>query len=185
MAEEKKIQKKEIKLEDFFTKMLSVIGKITDDQIADLLKESNQTISVAESVTGGLISHRLTNIPGSSSYFVGSVVAYNNLIKVMELGISPKLISKEGPVSKNVAIEMAEGIKKRFKTDVGLSATGCAGPSPLPPAPVGRAYVAVAGPNSSEYRELHLEGNRREIREKTAQAALGLLWLFLGGEVVT
>jgi nicotinamide-nucleotide amidase len=75
----------EIKLEDFFTKVLSTIGKITDKQIADLLKKSKQTVSVAESVTGGLISSRLTSVPGSSDYFIGSIVCYHPRIKVIQV----------------------------------------------------------------------------------------------------
>jgi len=79
---------------------------------------------------------------------------------------------------------MAEGIRKRFRTDIGIATSGCAGPLPLPPAPVGLVYVALSTVKDSEVKELHLQGTRREIREKSAQAALGLLWLHLGGEVI-
>lgn len=181
---EEEIKPSEVKLEDFFAKMLSVIGKITDDQIAELLHRSHQSIALAESITGGLASSRLTSVAGSSDYFLGSVVAYNNRIKVQELQVPPKLISKEGPVSKAVALAMAEGIRKRFKSDIGLSTTGCAGPLPLPPAPVGLVFVALSTAGDSQVKELNLQGTRAEIREKAAQAALGLLWLYLGGEAV-
>jgi len=174
----------EVKLEDFFTKVLSAIGKATDDQIAELLKRNKRTIAVAESLTGGLISARLTSIAGSSEFFIGGSVCYHNRVKVMDVAVPPALISKHGAVSKEVATAMAEGIRKRMRTDIGLAATGAAGPKPLPPAPVGRTYIAVASEKGVEWKELHLQGGRTEIRKKVTQAALGLLWLHLGGEEV-
>ncbi len=172
----------EIKMEDFFSNVLSAIGKTTDDQVTSSLKERKLTIAVAESLTGGLISARLTTVPGSSDYFVGGIVCYSNLTKVMEVSVPPSLISKHGPVSKEVAIAMAEGVKKRLKTDLGLAATGVAGPTPLPPVPVGKVFIALASEKETEWKELNLKGERSEIRDKAAQAALGLLWLYLGGE---
>ncbi len=177
------LKPQEVKLEDFFSKVLSYVGKITDTDLANLLKESHKTISVAESITGGEISARLTNIPGSSDYFLGGIVCYSNRIKVQELQVPPQLIAKEGAVNKEVAMIMADGIRKRFKTDIGISITGSAGPDPMPKAPVGLVYVSVAMGQQIEWKELHLQGGRKEIREKAAQAALGLLWFMLGGEV--
>jgi len=174
----------EIKLEDFFTKVLSTIGKITDQQIAELLKKTHQTIAVAESVTGGMIASRLTNASGSSEYFIGGVVCYHMRIKVVQVGVPAMLINQFGVVSKEVAIALAEEIRKRFRTDIGLSATGAAGPMPVPPAPVGKVYVALASDKGSEWKELNLQGTRNEIREKSAQAAMGLLWLHLGGDEI-
>jgi PncC family amidohydrolase len=176
------IKKVEIKLEDFFTKVLSTIGRITDRQIADLLKKSKQSVSVAESVTGGLISSRLTSVPGSSNYFVGGLVCYHPRIKVVQLGISAALINQHGMVSKEVSVAMAEAIRKRFKTDIGIASTGAAGPAPVPPAPVGKVYIAVASNKETEWKELNLQGTRPEVRKKATQAALGLLWLVLGGD---
>lgn len=181
---EQDIRATEIKLEDFFTKVLSVIGRTTDQQIADLLRRSKQTVSVAESVTGGLLSSRLTSVAGSSDFFIGGIVSYSTRIKVANVGVPASIISQFGVVSKEVALSMAEEIKKRFRTDIGLSATGAAGPMPIPPAPVGRVYIALAGKSTVEFKELNLQGTRSEIREKAAQAALGLLWLYLGGEDV-
>ncbi len=174
----------EIKLEDFFTKVLSVIGKVTDQQIADLLKKSKQTVSVAESLTGGLVSGHLTSSPGSSDYFIGGIVAYSPRVKVAQVGVPAALISQFGVVSREVAVSMAEEVKKRFRTDIGLAATGVAGPAPIPPAPVGKAFIALAGKSTVEWKELNLQGTRAEIREKAARACLGLLWLYLGGEDV-
>ena len=174
----------EIKLEDFFSKVLSMIGKITDEQIADLLKKSKRTVSTAESVTGGLISARLTAVPGSSDYFIGGIVCYHPRIKVVNVGVPATVINQYGLASKEVAIALAEGIRGRFRTDIGIASTGVAGPAPLPPAPVGRAYIALASDKETDWKELNLQGMRGEIREKVAQAALGLLWLHLGGNEV-
>jgi len=184
MTAEANITPVEVKLEDFFTKVLSAIGKTTDQQLAELLSKSKVSVAVAESLTGGLISSRLTSIAGSSDFFVGGIICYNNRVKVMDVGVPAALISKMGPVSKEVAIALAEGIRKRMRTDVGLSATGVAGPKPQPPAPVGLIYIALASSKGTEWKELHLQGTRSEIREKTAQAAVGLLWLHLGGEEI-
>jgi PncC family amidohydrolase len=172
----------EIKVENFFSKILSMIGKVTARQIAELLQKNKQTVAVAESITGGLISSRLTSVAGSSEYFIGGIVCYHSRIKVIQVGVPASLISQHGVVSKEVAIAMAEEIRKRFRTDIGISSTGAAGPKPLPPAPVGRVYVALASNKGTEYKELTLQGGRNEIRTKAAQAALGLLWLHLGGE---
>ncbi|OGC07397.1 hypothetical protein A2526_05970 [candidate division WOR-1 bacterium RIFOXYD2_FULL_36_8] len=161
--------------------MLSSLGKITDFEIAELLKTSHQTIATAESMTGGMIAARLTNIPGSSDYFIGGVISYHDRIKIQELQIPPKIFAQEGAVSAKIATLMAEGIKRKFKTDIGLAITGCAGPDPLPPAPVGLVYLSLVTNASSECKELTLERTRSEIREKATQAAMGLLWFHLGG----
>lgn len=175
----------EIKLEDFFTRVLSVIGKTTEVEVAELLKKTKKTVSVAESLTGGLISSKLTSQPGSTEFFVGGVVSYSNRIKVMELNVPAGVIAKEGSVSKEVAVAMAEGIRRRYRTDIGLSATGVAGPtSSVPPKPIGLTYIGLTSDQGTVFKEMHLTGGRAEIREKAAAAALGLLWLHLGGEEV-
>lgn len=181
---EPKISAHEIKLEDFFTKVLSNLGKVTDQQVADSLKNSKQTIAVAESMTGGLISSRLTSIASSSDFFIGGIVCYNTRTKVVQVGVPAQIISQHGVVSKEVAVSLADEVRKRFKTDIGISATGAAGPGPMPPAPVGRVYIALSSDQGSEWKELNLQGTRSEIREKAAQAAVGLLWLHLGGKEV-
>jgi PncC family amidohydrolase len=181
---EQKFSAIEIKLEDFFTKILSTIGKVTDSQIADLLKKSHQTIAAAESVTGGLISGRLTSVSGSSEYFVGGIICYNTRTKVIQLGVPANIISSFGVVSKETAIAMAEEARKRFKTDIGIASTGVAGPNPVPPAPVGKVFIALSSESGNEFKELNLQGSRNEIREKAAQIALGILWLHLGGKEI-
>jgi len=169
--------------EDFFTKMISVIGKTTEADVADRLRQEKKTVGVAESLTGGLISAALTNTPGSSEYFIGGIVCYSNRSKVMDVGVSGSLIAAHGPVSREVAGAMAEGIKKKLRVDIGLSATGVAGPSTVsPPRPVGLTYIGLCSDKGTEVKELQLYGSRDEIRKKAAQAALGILWFHLGGE---
>lgn len=172
----------EVKIENFASKMLAGLGNITDDQIADLLKLNHQSVSAAESLTGGLVCERLTNIAGSSEYFMGGIISYHNRIKVSELSVPASLIASKGAVSAETAAAMAEGIRRRFKTEIGLSATGCAGPTPEPPAPVGLVFVGISSIKGTETRELHLQGTRKEIREKSSAAAIGLLWEHLGGK---
>lgn len=182
MAQDKEIKPVEVKLEDFFAKMLSAIGRTTDEQIAELLKKNKLTVAVAESVSGGLVSSRLTAIGGASEYFIGGYVSYHNRVKVMDLGVPPLTISQHGAVSREVAIAMAEGARKRTRADIGLAVTGAAGPKPLPPSPVGATFIALSTEKGNEWKELFLQGSRTEIREKAAQATLGLLWLYLGGD---
>ena len=175
----------DIKLDEFFTRVLSVIGRTTESEVAELLKKAKKTVSVAESLTGGLISSRLTSQPGSADYFIGGIVCYHNRIKVMELGVPASVIAHMGPVSKEVAIAMAEGIRKRYRTDIGLSATGVAGPTTTtPPKPIGLTYIGLSSDTGSQCKELNLSGTRGDIREKATAAALGMLWLHLGGEDV-
>ena len=166
---------KEVKIEDFYSKVLGLVGKNTILEISQILQKINKTVAVAESVTGGKISSMLTTVAGSSDFFIGGIVAYSNRIKVQELAVSPKVIAEMGAVSREVAVFMAEGIKKRFKTDIGLGITGCAGPDPLPPAPVGLVFVAISTEEGTRCEELVLQGGREEIREKSVDSALGLL----------
>jgi nicotinamide-nucleotide amidase len=174
-----------IKLEDFFTRVMSVIGKTTEGEVSELLKKSQKTVGVAESITGGLISSRLTSQAGSSDFFIGAVISYHNRIKVMELGVPASTIATQSPVSSDVAKAMAEGIRRRYRTDIGLASTGVAGPGNVnPPKPIGLTYIALASDQGTIVKELTLSGTRAEIREKAASAALGMLWLHLGGDEV-
>ena len=175
----------DIKVEDFLARVIGVIGRTTEAEVAELLKKTRKTLAVAESLTGGLICSKLTSQPGSSDFFIGGIVSYHNRIKVMELGVPASLIAKESPVSKDVAIAMAEGIRKRYRTDIGLSATGIAGPTSVnPPKAIGLTYIAVTSDAGTVCKELNLSGGRGEIRDKAAAGALGLLWLHLGGDEV-
>lgn len=173
----------EIKLEDFFTRVMSIIGRTTETEVAYMLKKTAKTISTAESITGGLIASKLTSQPGSSEFFIGGIISYHNKVKVMDLGVSAAIIANQSPVSGDVAKAMAEGIRKRYRTDIGIASTGVAGPGTVsPPKPIGLTYIALATDQGTIVNELNLTGTRGEVREKAAAAALGMLWLSLGGE---
>jgi nicotinamide-nucleotide amidase len=141
-----------------------------------LLSMKHKTVSVAESCTGGLIMDMITNVSGSSSYFVGGVVAYSNEIKMKKLKVSKSLLEKHGAVSSEVAVAMAEGVRKQWLSDIGLSVTGIAGPSGGTAAkPVGLVCIALSFEEDSQVEKHNFLGSRREIKEQAAVAALDLL----------
>jgi len=150
------------------------------EMVGQLLTEQGLTIAVAESCTGGLIAHQLTNVPGSSAYFMGGVVAYANEVKEQVLGVSGETISAFGAISEETAREMARGARRLFGTDVAISATGIAGPTGgTPQKPVGLVYVALAA-QDLERCERHLwRGDRLENKQETSEAALEMLRQYL------
>jgi len=155
-----------------------------EELVARLLTEQGLTIAVAESCTGGLIAHQLTNVSGSSAYFIGGVVAYANEVKEQVLGVSGETLSAHGGVSEETVREMARGARRLFDTDLAISAAGIAGPTGgTPQKPVGLVYVALAAPDL-ERCERHLwRGDgltvRLENKRKTAEAALEMLRRYL------
>jgi PncC family amidohydrolase len=145
-----------------------VLGKI--------LAEKKMTLAIAESCTGGLITHRLTNVPGSSAYVVASVVAYAYEAKVAVLGVSWNTLDKFGAVSEETAREMARGAREKFSATLGLAVTGIAGPSGgMPDKPVGLTYFALANENDLIVEKHIWRGNRIAIKEQSAEAALALV----------
>ena len=148
--------------------------------LASRLLERGWTIGTAESATGGLISGRLTTIPGSSGWFRGGIVAYHEDVKVGILGVSPLTIDEYGVVSEEVAIEMARGAQTALGVEVAVSVTGSAGPDPLGK-DVGTMVIAVATPDDIRARTSHLPGDRERIRAYTATAALHMVRLALDG----
>ncbi len=151
-----------------------------EETVGQLLTEQGLTIAVAESCTGGLIAHRLTNVSGSSAYFIGGVVAYANEVKTQVLGVSGETLAAHGAISEETVREMARGARRLFGTDVALSATGIAGPTGgTPEKPVGLVYVALAA-QDFERCEQHLwRGDRLENKQQTAEAALEMLRQYL------
>lgn len=140
-----------------------------DAVVANLLLEKNITIATAESCTGGLISETLTNIPGISKVYIGGAVTYSNESKSELLGVKEQTLQKYGAVSRQTAAEMAEGIRSRLKTDIGISVTGIAGPDGgTIEKPVGLVYVGLASEKGTITKELRLVGNRNKIRTITA-----------------
>jgi PncC family amidohydrolase len=151
-----------------------------EELVGRLLTEQGLTVAVAESCTGGLIAHQLTNMPGSSAYFIGGVVAYANEVKGRVLGVSGETMAAHGAISEETVREMARGARRLFDTDVAISATGIAGPTGgTPQKPVGLVYVALAA-QDFEHCERHLwQGDRLENKQQTAEAALEMLRQYL------
>jgi nicotinamide-nucleotide amidase len=151
-------------------------GEKMEEVVGLRLAVSGFTVAVAESCTGGLIAHRLTEVPGSSSYFSEGVVTYSNESKTRLLGVPAELIEMRGAVSAEVAEAMAEGVKLRAATDFGLAVTGIAGPTGgTTEKPVGLVYIALSDDAHTEHRRLMLPGDRQLIRWRASQAALDLL----------
>lgn len=144
--------------------------------VAKLLTGKRLTIAVAESCTGGLLSHRLTNVSGSSKYFIMGIAAYSNEIKENILGIHKRLLDKHGAVSAPVALEMAKGAKFLACTDIGIGITGIAGPGGgTPKKPVGLVYIALVTDTKRIEKELRIKGSREEIKFQASQVALDLI----------
>lgn len=134
------------------------------------------TLATAESCTGGLIAHLLTEVPGSSGYVLGGIVAYANAPKVSQLAVEPALIEAHGAVSAQVARAMADGARARLGSTLAVSVTGIAGPEGGSDAkPVGLTYVAVSGLGATDVRRGVWSGDRRENKRESARAALELL----------
>jgi PncC family amidohydrolase len=134
------------------------------------------TVATAESCTGGLVAHLLTEVPGSSAYLRGGIVAYADDVKRDQLGVPAEVLEAHGAVSAQVALAMAEGVRERLGTDLGVGVTGVAGPDGgSPEKPVGLVYVAVAGVGSPVVRRYLWPGDRSANKRDSAAAALELL----------
>ena len=163
------------------------IGMETGDlvvAIADVLTRDSLTLAVAESCTGGIVAKRMTDLPGSSTYFRGGVVAYADRVKVELLGVEEAVLVESGAVSEAVACDMARGVADRLNTDIGVGVTGIAGPGGgTPEKPVGTVWFAVArrGRVSASHRVF--SGDREAVRERASQAALLLLYQMLVDEL--
>jgi len=156
--------------------VFSFAGEKMEEVVGLKLTIGGYTLAVAESCTGGLIAQRLTDVPGSSKYFIEGVVAYSNAAKTRTLGVEPVLLLEHGAVSAPVAEAMAEGIRKRARTDFGLSITGIAGPGGgSEEKPVGLVFIALADDAHTEHRRFIVPGDRQLIRWRASQAALDLL----------
>jgi nicotinamide-nucleotide amidase len=144
--------------------------------VGDLLRKTGLTLAVAESCTGGLLGKRVTDVPGSSDYFLGGVVSYGNEVKTRILGVPEDVLAKYGAVSAEVAEAMAVGVASLLCSDCSLSITGVAGPGGgTEDRPVGLVYLGSMLNGAAEYERLRLWGRRDQVRERAALAALDML----------
>ncbi len=149
-------------------------------QIGLLLRAQKRTLVTAESCTGGLISHLLTNVPGSSVYYVGGVVAYAYEAKVALLGVDWATLQTYGAVSEEVALQMARGARAALNGDIALSVTGIAGPGGgMPNKPVGLTWIGISTPDGDWARRFVWEGDREGNKLASAQAALQMVITYL------
>lgn len=171
------------RLADAMLKLREVIGRYVYAEgsadlaeiVLDECRSRSVKVAVAESCTGGLLGARITAIPGSSDVFLGGVLAYDNSVKIEQLGVDASLLAAHGAVSEPVAVAMAQGVRTRLSSDVGVSITGVAGPSGgTPGKPVGTVWIAIDG-SAPRVVGLRLIGDRTEIRQRAVQAALDLL----------
>lgn len=158
-------------------------------EVLALLRARGETVATAESLTGGMVSARLTDVPGSSDVVRGGVVSYATEVKVEVLGVPQQVVDGPGVVSRACAEAMAAGARCVLGADWGLATTGVAGPGPADGHPAGSVHVAVAGPPGADgespggHRLLHCEGSRAQVREATVEAVLALLRQALGEPV--
>ncbi len=144
-------------------------------KIVQLLRERNETITCAESITGGALTSELVSTPGASHVLKGSIVAYSTEVKVSELKVEPTLIQEFGVVSEEVALAMAQGVKAKFAAEWAISLTGVAGPGASHGVPAGTVWLALLGPGFEETVKLELMGEREMVRRGAVESALGVL----------
>lgn len=158
----------------------SAEGKSLEQVIGEKLRAAGWTLACAESCSGGLLSNRITNVPGSSDYFLEGIVTYSNRSKNLELGVPEELIAEKGAVSEEVARAMAEGMRRKSGADFALSTTGIAGPGGGSQVkPVGLVYVGLAFPGGSTVTSNLFRGSREQIKFQATQKALDMLRLKL------
>lgn len=147
--------------------------ELVEAQLGVHLRRLKWSLAVAESCTGGLLGHRITNVPGASDYFLGGVVAYANSIKIQLLGVPPQKLETFGAVSEQTVKAMACGVRERFGADVSLAISGIAGPSGgTPEKPVGMVWIGMCTPSACVTRRYQFSGDREEVKGQATEAAL-------------
>jgi len=150
------------------------------ETLGQLLRQRNLKLATAESCTGGLIADHITDIPGSSDYFVGGFVSYAYEAKVASLGVSWDTLRAHGAVSRETVLEMAHGARRALQADIAVSVSGIAGPGGgLPEKPVGTTWIGLVTPDGEEARVFCWDGDRRENKEQSAEAALKMVVEYL------
>ncbi|HYX52867.1 MAG TPA: nicotinamide-nucleotide amidohydrolase family protein, partial [Candidatus Limnocylindrales bacterium] len=174
---EKRVNLLAAELEDEFEDaVFSAQGESLEQIVGYYLQMRGATLATAESCTGGLLAERITSIPGSSRYFLGGAVVYDNSLKTALASVPPLLISEHGAVSEPVAVALAQGIRDRCKASIGVGITGVAGPGGgTEQKPVGLVFVAVADENKTDVTERKYPGDRDRIRHWASQQALDMV----------
>ena len=156
------------------------MSKRAEMEIARKLMKKRLTLAVAESCTGGLLSSTLTDVPGSSKWFKGGVVAYTNEVKISILGVKTATLKKYGAVSEETAFELAKGVRKKLKTNIGVSVTGLAGPSGgTKETPVGTVFIGIDDGKETLVKKLKLAGSRIKIKKDAVGLAIKMLQKFI------
>ncbi|NPV86789.1 MAG: CinA family protein [Anaerolineae bacterium] len=157
-----------------------------EERIGVAMLKKGLKLMIAESCTGGLIGHRITNIPGASNYYLGSITAYAYETKEQLLQVRHTTLQQHGAVSRPTVLEMAEGVRKvlaghyPIESTIGLAVTGIAGPGGATPTkPVGLVFIALSTPGGAHVWEFHFTGSRLDVKESATTAALKLLWEYL------
>lgn len=155
------------------------MGSLEQD-VVNLLRQKGLTLGVVESATGGLMSHLITNVPGSSDCYKGSITSYSNEVKVEVVGVKEDTLNKYGAVSHQVAEQMAEGGRKTLAADICIADTGIAGPTGATPGKlVGLFYIGLSHQAGTYSRKHEFQGDREENKRSAAEAALGWLKEYL------
>lgn len=160
------------------------MDQLPEVEIGNLLRTRGLKLAAAESCTGGLIGHRITDVAGSSEYFLGSIVAYAYEVKVALLNVSWETLNKYGAVSRETVLDMARGACKQLSSDIAISVSGIAGPGGgMPEKPVGTTWVGLVTPAGEWAKVFHFSGNRTENKSSSATAALEMLLDYLRGDL--
>ena len=169
---------KSVSLDKTASELVAVMGEKKMEALVALLREKKLTVASAESCTGGLVGKLLTDVPGASAVYLGGVISYTNEIKINILGVSAETIKNYTEVSAETAKEMAERVREKFSSDIGVSATGFAGPSGgNEKDPVGTVYIAVATSDNTRALRLSLdvEQSREQIRRTSAHVIFAMI----------
>jgi PncC family amidohydrolase len=186
-ADKEEVEARRQQVEDEIAERLGIYlfgrgDEVMEGVVGQLLRQRGSTIAVAESCTGGLIAHRITEIAGSSDYFLLGVVAYSNQAKEVLLGVPQAILARYGPVSKETAEQMAVGVRESSKSTIGIATTGIAGPAGgTPETPVGRVFVALATDAVREVKQFDFSGDRHEIKLLASEVALDRVRRYLLG----
>ena len=165
--------------------MENILKDSLEFKIGDMLRARALTLATAESCTGGLIADRITNVPGSSDYFVGGVVAYANPVKIHSLGVAGETIERCGAVSRETVLEMARGARAALRADIAVSVSGIAGPGGgLPGKPVGTVWIGLAVVDGAWAHVFCWDGDRVQNKGYSAEAALQMVLDYLEGKLV-